>query len=199
MYQKFENCKYEDTGECQVVCLPYRDCDYNMYIILPHEDTDIRTVMSKMELAQWTNSELPECSGELLLPKFKLDITQSFKEILSSTIFDLKDMFEKEDSFPGITDTPTHISDIKQQCVIEVEEEGTEAAAVTFAEIKIGCPPPSDDAPHFVMNVNRPFGFVIKNGRGQILFMGAVRNMTDTATKTFWQVLAGKVNTFFHM
>lgn len=179
MYQELEDCKYEDTDECQVVCLPYRDSDSSMYIILPHEDTNIDTVMYEME---WTNSDLPECSGDLLLPKFKFDTTQSFKEALSG--LGLEDMFEKEDSFQKITNTPAHISDIKQQCVIEVEEEGTTAAAVTYTEVAAGCPPPSDDVPYFVMNVNRPFGFVIKNGCGQILFMGVVKNMTDN-TKTF--------------
>ena len=178
MYQEFDGCKYEDTGECQVLCLPYKDSDCCMYIILPHKHTDINTVMAE---AEWANFELSECSGDLLLPKFKFDITQSFKKVLSEV--GLADMFEKNNSFPKITNAPAYISDIKQQCVIEVEEEGTEAAAVTFIACPAGGPPPSDDAPYFSMYVNRPFGFVIKNEGGQVLFMGVVKNMTDSTEK----------------
>ncbi len=175
MCQEFCDCRYEDTDSCQVACLPYRGTDCCMYIVLPHEDTDIDTVMSE---AGWAGLELPECSGELHLPKFKFDSILSFKEVLSK--LGLGDMFDKDDSFPEMASFPAHISEIKQQCAIEVEEEGTEAAAVTFAVCEAGCPPPDDnDDSYFVMYTDRPFGFVIKNGCGQILFMGIVKNMTD--------------------
>ena len=80
-----------------------------------------------------------------------------------------------------ITDKPAYISEIKQQCVIKVEEEGTEAAAVTMAECEVGCPPPLDMSQPFTMVLNKPFGFAIKGELGQLLFMGVVKNMDGEA------------------
>lgn len=92
----------------------------------------------------------------------------------------LGDLFEKEDSLPNITDLPAHVSDIKQQCAIAVEEEGTEAAAVTMAVCDLGCLPSEDDIPKKItMRVDRPFGFVIREvGYEKLLFMGIVKNMS---------------------
>lgn len=82
-----------------------------------------------------------------------------------------------EASFPNITDEPAHISEIKQQCVINVEEEGTEAVALTMAELDLGCPP-SDEFPDPVtMKLDRPFGFAIKGEYDQLLFMSILRQM----------------------
>ena len=86
-------------------------------------------------------------------------------------------LFDKENCLPNITDLPAHISEIKQQCVIAVEEEGTEAAAVTMAVCAVGCPPP-DDIPETVsMRIDRPFGFAIRGEYNQLLFMGVVKDM----------------------
>ena len=100
------------------------------------------------------------------MPRLKFDNTLSFAEILSSS--GLGDMFNKEDSFPNITELPSHISQIKQQCVISVEEEGTEAAAITMADCKAGCLPPDDMPKVVTMKLDRPFGFAIKGEYGQL-------------------------------
>ena len=81
---------------------------------------------------------------------------------------------------PGdITDLPAHISEIKQQCVIAVEEEGTEAAAVTMAVCVAGCPPPDDISEPITMKIDRPFGFAIRGDYSQLLFMGIVKDMSE--------------------
>lgn len=98
-------------------------------------------------------------------------------ETSSSLLLVFAVLFEKEDSLPVITDLPAHISEIKQQCVIAVEEEGTEAAAVTMAECEVGCLPPDDIPQTITMMLDRPFGFAIKGEYNQIVFMGVVRNM----------------------
>ena len=107
--------------------------------------------------------------------RFEFYNTLSFKDIL--TLSGLGDMFEKEDSFPFITDLPLHVSQIKQQCVIDVEEEGTEAAAITIAECEVGCPPPDDIPQITTMRIDRPFGFAIRGEYNQLLFMGVVKDM----------------------
>ena len=64
--------------------------------------------------------------------------------------------------FTKITCEPAHVSQIKQQCVINVEEEGTEAAALTIAECEVGCPPPDEMPQPLTMRLDRPFGFAIR-------------------------------------
>ena len=139
MYQDIESAEYAETKEYQIINLPYSSYQYHMTVVLPKEGNDIDDIMSNPD---WLYESTEEREVELYMPRFKFDNTLSFKDIL--TLSGLGDMFEKEDSFPFITDLPLHVSQIKQQCVIDVEEEGTEAAAITIAECEVGCPPPDD-------------------------------------------------------
>jgi serpin B len=143
-----------------------------MTVVLPKEGNDIDDIMSNPD---WLYESTEEREVELYMPRFKFDNTLSFKDIL--TLSGLGDMFEKEDSFPFITDLPLHVSQIKQQCVIDVEEEGTEAAAITIAECEVGCPPPDDIPQITTMRIDRPFGFAIRGEYNQLLFMGVVKDM----------------------
>ena len=107
-------------------------------------------------------------------------IDQILLEALLQVEFEIgrsQKIFEKENSFPKITDEPAHISQIKQQCVINVSEEGTEAAALTIAEMELGCPPTEDMPQTVEMKLDRPFGFAIKAPNGQLLFEGVIKKM----------------------
>ena len=153
--------------------------EYSMVVVLPKEGVSIDNVMSE---PYWIDSQMYLCEDdmfykvvELYMPRFKFNNTLSFKEILSR--LGLADMFDRDDSFPEITDFPAFISQIKQQCVIEVGEEGTKASAVTIAECEVGCPPPDDVPQYITMKLDKPFGFAIKNQGNEILFMGAIKNM----------------------
>ena len=179
MYQALDDAEYAETDEYQVITLPYRNSEYSMMVVLPKDGVSIDNVMSE---PYWIDSQMYLCEDdmfnkvvELYMPRFKFNNTLSFKEILSR--LGLADMFDRDDSFPEITDKPAFISQIKQQCVIEVGEEGTKAAAVTIAECEVGCPPPDDVPQYITMKLDKPFGFAIKNQGNEILFMGAIKNM----------------------
>lgn len=174
MYQDIEDAEYAETEECQMISLPYRGYENYMVLVLPKEGHDINDVMSQSD---WLDEATESHEVELYMPRFKFDNTLSFKEIL--TDLGLGDMFDKEDSLPNITDLPAHINEIKQQCVIAVEEEGTEAAAVTMAVCAAGCPPPDDMPQKITMRIDKPFGFAIKGEHDQLLFMGIVKNMNN--------------------
>ena len=174
MYQNNEDAEYAETEEYQVITLPYKSYKYSMVLVLPKEGVDINDIMSNPD---WLDEASDTRDVELYMPRFKFDNTLSFKEIL--TALGLEDLFEKEDSLPNITDLPAHISEIKQQCVIAVEEEGTEAAAVTMAVCVAGCPPPDDIPEPITMKIDRPFGFAIRGDYSQLLFMGIVKDMSE--------------------
>ena len=173
MYQNIAEAEYTETKEYQVITLPYKSYKYSMVLVLPKEGIDIDEIMSNPD---WLDESLDAREVELYMPRFKFDNTLSFKEIL--TVLDLGDLFDKEDCLPNITDLPAHISEIKQQCVIAVEEEGTEAAAVTMAVCAAGCPPPDDIPETITMRIDRPFGFAIRGDYSQLLFMGIVKDMS---------------------
>ena len=179
MYQALDDAEYAETDEYQVITLPYRNSEYSMMVVLPKDGVSIDDVMSE---PYWIDPQMYLCEDDMLnkvvelyMPRFKFNNTLSFKEILSR--LGLADMFDRDDSFPEITDFPAFISQIKQQCVIEVGEEGTKAAAVTIAECEVGCPPPDDVPQYITMKLDKPFGFAIKNQGDEILFMGAIKNM----------------------
>ena len=173
MYQNIAEAEYTETKEYQVITLPYKSYKYSMVLVVPKEGIDIDEIMSNPD---WLDESLDAREVELYMPRFKFDNTLSFKEIL--TVLDLGDLFDKEDCLPNITDLPAHISEIKQQCVIAVEEEGTEAAAVTMAVCAAGCPPPDDIPETITMRIDRPFGFAIRGDYSQLLFMGIVKDMS---------------------
>lgn len=175
MFQEIEDAEYEETDDYQVIKLPYKNSEYSMVVVLPKENRSIESVMAT---TNWLDFDSDCDDVQLFMPRFDFDNTLSFKNVLSE--LGLKDMFETEDSLPNITDLPAHISQIKQQCVINVEEEGTEVAAVTMAEYEVGCCPDDDMQPIITMMLNRPFGFAIKGETGQMLFMGVVKNMKGT-------------------
>lgn len=179
MYQALDDAEYAETDEYQVITLPYRNSECSMMVVLPKDGVSIDNVMSE---PYWIDSQMYLCEDDMLnkvvelyMPRFKFNNTLSFKEILSR--LGLADMFDRDDSFPEITDFPAFISQIKQQCVIEVGEEGTKASAVTIAECEVGCPPPDDVPQYITMKLDKPFGFAIKNQGNEILFMGAIKNM----------------------
>lgn len=174
MYQYMQDAEYAETKEYQLINLPYKSYKYSMVLVLPKEDVDINDIMSNTD---WLDEATDTKDVKLYMPRFKFDNTLSFKEIL--TALGLGDLFEKEDCLPNITDLPAHISEIKQQCVIKVEEEGTEAAAVTMAVCVAGCPPPDDIPEPITMKIDRPFGFAIRGDYSQLLFMGIVKDMSE--------------------
>lgn len=174
MYQEIEDAEYVETDDYQIINIPYKNFNFSMSVVLPKNGISIDCIMERTD---WLDFVTDECNVDLYMPRFKFNNTLSFKDILTG--LGLSDLFDKEDSLPGITDLPAYISQIKQQCVIAVEEEGTEAAAVTMAECEIGCLPPDDILQTVTMKLDRPFGFAIKGEYDQLIFMGVVRNMNQ--------------------
>lgn len=172
MYQNIEEAEYSESDRYQVIRLPYRNYAYSMVLVLPKDGTSIESVM---ETTDWLYDDSDICEVDLYMPRFRFDNTLLLNDVLK--VLGLGDLFDKEDCFPRITDKPAHISQIKQQCVIQVEEEGTEAAALTIAECEVGCPPPDVMSQTVTMKLDKPFVFAVKSDYNQLLFMGVIKNM----------------------
>nr|XP_034181369.1 antichymotrypsin-2-like isoform X3 [Osmia lignaria] len=138
------------------VLLPYKDDELSMIIILPNEINGLAEVEKKLQntnimdiLHQGHQREV-----ELYLPKFKIESKIELNEPLNK--LGLTDMFTSKANFSGIADADLVVSKVVQKAFIEVNEEGSEAAAATGAiMMKLSLEFPVD------FTVNRPFYYNI--------------------------------------
>jgi serpin B len=111
------------------------------------------------------------------LPKFNLEYSANLNNALTSlgmgTAFD-----PATANFGGMSSRQLYISFVDHKAFVEVNEEGTEAAAATDVGMTLGLGGPHIDYHYFT--VNRPFFFEIRDDRSSsILFMGAISSPTD--------------------
>jgi serpin B len=109
--------------------------------------------------------------GSVQIPRFKLEYEIELRRALSA--LGMADAFDaSKANFSGMSDLQTHIDQVRHKTFVEVNEEGTEAAAVT--SIGIRATSATLDEP-FTMVVDRPFFCAIRdNQSGSVLFMGAI-------------------------
>lgn len=153
--------------------LPYGNKDYSMVILLPNEDKKIADIVDELNDSnwnQWMNS-FSVAGLNVHLPKFKYEYKQELKPILID--LGMGNAFSDAANFSGISkDKQLRISRVIHQSFIEVNEEGTEAAAATVVVVgDTSAGPPS------AIHIDRPFFFAIKEKQtNSIVFMGNVKN-----------------------
>jgi serine protease inhibitor len=167
---------YRQGTGYQAVRLGYKDRNVGMYVFLPDADSSPEKLLALMHGGNWERITLPgfnERQGTLILPRFKLEYRVDLKKPLR--VLGLSHAFEAAD-FSSVSSTPLFISEALQRAFVEVNEEGTEAAAATIVVAKHGGW--MRESKPFQMLVDRPFLFVIHHsdpdGSGSILFMGVV-------------------------
>lgn len=167
---------YSETPDFQAVRLPYGDERYSMYIFLPSENTGLDAFLSKLDAGNWNKltSAMTKRDGSIALPRFKIEYEVELNSVLES--LGMGNAFsESAADFSGMSDIkPLYISDVIHKSYLDVNEEGTEAAAATAVVMAPGCAPMAPTQ-RFNMIVDRPFFSVIyDNETKTILFMGAV-------------------------
>ncbi|XP_060630715.2 serpin B6-like [Anolis sagrei] len=176
----FKKAKYNMTyiSECRtkVLEIPYVDNDLSMIILLPDAIEDNSTGLEKLEreltyekLMDWINPEMMDLTQvELSLPKFKLEEKYDLKPVLIG--MGMSDAFhESEADFSGMSpQNDLVLSEVVHKSFVEVNEEGTEAAAATAAIMMMRC---AMIVPQFT--ADHPFLFLIRhNNTRSILFYG---------------------------
>ena len=170
--------KKHPFGYCQqlrakAVELNYENTNAVMIILLPDEDYSLpqmRDNLSIQSLNQLIKS-LHSVTVDLSLPKFKIEST--FDLIPSLKSIGINRVFTKSADFSGLSQQKgLYVSQIIQKAIIEVNEEGTEAAAATAVGISLMCLPITEE---FV--ANRPFMYFLLTKKedqtiDSILFMG---------------------------
>lgn len=151
--------------------LPYGNGAFVMTLALPDEGTALPGWLATLTADSLTSvlGNLREARANLLLPKFRLSLGFQLKDVLSA--MGMRRAFDNTTAeFGRIGSGDLHISHVKQDVFIEVNEEGTEAAAVTQVGVEL------TSAPQIVeMQLDRPFAFLIRERlSGTILFAGAI-------------------------
>ncbi|XP_077077722.1 leukocyte elastase inhibitor-like isoform X2 [Siphateles boraxobius] len=159
----------------QVLELPYVGKNLSMLIILPNEMEDDTTGLQKLEkaltyekLMEWTNPEVMRQQEVVIsLPRFKMEETYDMKSLLIS--MGMEDVFDEKVNLSGMSsNNDLVVSKVIHKAFVEVNEEGTEAAAATgFYSRCLSYTFPK------VFNADHPFLFFIRhNPTKSILFYG---------------------------
>ncbi len=163
---------YFANARFQAVDLPYGDADFSMMILLPSPQTHVDSLLAELDQANWNlwTRSFAKHSGNLSLPKFTFEYDLLLNDVLKALGMEIAFSPEQADFTKMRKNGDLYISKVKHKTFVEVNEEGTEAAAVTSVEIGLE----SADG-GFSMRVNRPFIFVIReNHSGTMLFMGKI-------------------------
>jgi serine protease inhibitor len=167
--------RYLETEKLQAVSLPYGDRDWSLYIFLPKTNSNLKQLGQDWTSENWNEwmKQFAQRDGSIQLPKFKLEYSKNLKESLSA--IGMANAFNlNQANFSNLATQPLAIADVKHKTFVEVNEEGTEAAAVTSVGI-VATSVQIKPKPPFQMVVDRPFFCVIRdNQSGAILFMGAI-------------------------
>ncbi|NOQ86034.1 MAG: serpin family protein, partial [Deltaproteobacteria bacterium] len=173
MVQK-KDFRYMESESLKILELPYAGNDLSMIVLLPKEIDGLgklETSLTVENLANWL-SLLKEKEIRVFLPKFKMSSQFNLSQTLAS--MGMPDVFTRKADFSGMTDNKDlYISAVIHKAFVDVNEEGTEAAAATAVAMKFLSMP----APPPVFRADHPFLFLIRhNSSESILFLGRVVN-----------------------
>jgi serpin B len=170
------------TGEGFVLVeLPYGRKNFSLTIVMPYQN--LEEFIQNLEENFWNTLGYPQIQTvqsewpqhEVELPKFSF----SYEKVLNDNLKSLGmiDAFDPNRAdLSGLSDAGLFVSFVKQNTFVEVNEQGTEAAAVTTTGIEVTSYP----WPHIVL-INRPFIYLIRERTtNTVLFMGKVVNPLET-------------------
>lgn len=155
--------------------LPYGDSVFTMTVLLPKEGYQVNDLIDELTLPNWQvwTSQLQDTKLQYAMPKFKFAYKQELKSLLKQLGMELAFTAGQAD-FTNIADAELYIDSVLHKAFVEVNEEGTEAAAVTSVSVGVTSVP---NYPYVILN--RPFVFAIReNQTNEILFLGKVADPT---------------------
>ncbi|MFC1725515.1 serpin family protein [candidate division KSB1 bacterium] len=171
---------YTQNSLFQAVDLPYGVGNYFMTILLPRDGVTTGDILDQMNTSNWDSwiNGFSEINVDLSLPKFRVEYDLELSDVLSALGMGVAFQAGAAD-FTGIRPIEQGdlwINRVLHKTFVEVNEEGTEAAAATAVEIieRSGGTTPLD------LKIDHPFIFAIReNNSGTILFIGKIENPAE--------------------
>ena len=159
---------YLETSRFQAVDLPYGGSAFSMTVLLPRPDVSVDDLAASLDATAWQDiaGGFNETDLAVFLPRFRMAYERTLNDDLAALgmvdAFDQRANLERLSPVQGLW-----ISSVKQKSWVEVNEEGTEAAAATVVTVVESAVP--------VVRADRPFLFLIRERlSGTILFVGKV-------------------------
>lgn len=174
---------YHVNDEFEAVRLPYGKAEQlAMYVMLPKDKDDFTSFVENLtyEKLQQSFSQFAPARGTVTLPRMNVAFRSSLNKVLAS--LGMEDAFspQRADFSNMLADSSMdnlHISDVVHQSVLQVDETGTEAAAVTSIEVRTTSMPLYE----FHFTADRPFVIAIRDDdTGALLFLGSIVNPADS-------------------
>lgn len=183
MMNKTDTYKYFENDELKAIELPYGSGNTSMYCILPEAD-DVNDLIAKFDNSKWNEiqSKLARTKDVIVsIPRFKFEYQP---EKVEDTLKELgmKEAFTASADLSGIADFSGKLIDNKlcidkviHKAVIDVNEEGSEAEAVTIITMDAATSGPGNKPEPKTFIADKSFVFLIAdNTTGTVLFMGKV-------------------------
>lgn len=170
MHQK-ERFFAAENDNYQTVVLPYGNGSYEMVVLLPREGKDLSSLLQTMDAKKWKDNLKNTYSSkvDLKLPRFTSAYTRELNDVLK--LLGMNIMFDRgKADLTKMSVAKAFVSKVLQKAKIEVDEDGSKAAAVTVVETLDAATPPSRP---IMFHANRPFMYaIVEHSTGTIFFMG---------------------------
>lgn len=173
MMSQTDTFAYAQDSYAKYLDMPYGNKAFSMTIILPNEEKTTADVLNYLTPASWNNALSAMTKGEVMvkIPRFKVENKFKLNSVLKSMGINLA--FLDLADFSKMSVKPLMISEVLHKTYVVVNEEGTEAAAVTSVGMMTNSMPVVKE---FI--VNKPFLYVIREkSTGVILFIGKMGNV----------------------
>ena len=177
MMSQSGNYPYLETKDFQAVSLPYGGGRVSFYVFLPTRQSSLAAFEKSLSESNWQHwmQSFRATDGDISLPRFRVTYEATLNDALKAlgmgVAFD-----EGRANFSGMIEMGgqrVFISNVRHKTFAEVNEEGTEAAAVTSTEMRATSM--RKEPQRFRMVVDRPFFCAIRdNTSGAVLFMGSI-------------------------
>ena len=172
---------YQKNNIFSAVNIPYSSGLWNMLVMLPEEGKTTDDIINYLSTLDMTSGEFAYGQSyevDLKLPRFETtsdtdDLRDGLKTLMQKMGIDRAFDADRAE-IPNMANVPVYISMMRQKAAIKVNEEGSEAAAVTVADfMPTSSNPEPVEIPKAVFHANRPFVYVIREASsGVIVFVG---------------------------
>ena len=171
---------YYEESKFQAVRLGYKTSRLAMYVFLPAKRSNLTEFRQDLDAAAWDKwaQGFEVLGGHVGIPRFKLTFESNLRNALAKLGMEIA-FDPKRARFDAIIPRPPEvwIDQVLHRAFVEINEEGTEAAAVTAARMVAVSARPTKPPRTFEMIVDRPFFFAICDDQTRsILFMGSIED-----------------------
>ena len=175
MMKQNESFSYQHNDVFKIVRMPYGNGAFSMIALLPQEGKTIADALDEIKESGWreTLRSMVHCDVDLWLPRFETKYHIDLNDILSD--MGMPTSFTNSADFKAMSQDALKLSFVQQDAVIKVDEEGTEAAAISMAGMmKETAAEPGE---RVVFHADHPFlYFITEASTGAILFAGRYSN-----------------------